>query len=243
MLVAGFDAALEPGLAADEPLEGLDLEVEEIRDLQRLRDLREGDAGRCAGVVRVRRSGNGRGGRGGAGDSQDASFRELRFSSGVRLDRALPSPRPRGPGTSGPAAATGHEHAVCCRARPATRARVHPTTTPRPAEPVTEVVERARATWTQAAQRRSLAAQNAAVETGRRFHHQGNHRDLRVTCLAHRVKPLRVGKWFSWRDDRRKSWPWTGHAVPRRPMTRPSRPPTLPASAHTAGPAPLLDTR
>ena len=117
------------------------------------------------------------------------------------------------------------------RREPACIPRRHPGRLSR----LTEVVVRARESWTQAAQRRSLAAQNAAVETGPRFHHQGNHRDLRVTCPAHRVKPLRVDKWFSWRDDRRKTWLQNAQpsVTDRRPVRREPR--TVPASAGLRG--------
>ncbi|NIB31524.1 hypothetical protein HBB16_06890 [Pseudonocardia sp. MCCB 268] len=72
-------------------------------------------AGGCAGVVRVRRSGGVRWSRRRGGESQDASFRELRFSSGVRRRRALPSPLdPFGvPGSRG--GLTRPRRAVCCR--------------------------------------------------------------------------------------------------------------------------------
>jgi len=90
-----------------------------------------------------------------------------------------------------------------------------------------EPSERARS-WTEAAQRGSLAANAAAVETG----HQGNHRDPRVTWQAHRVKTLRVGKWSSRRDDRPRSVSGTAartqHATPTPLVDRPTAPRHLP---------------
>src|SRR6185295_7828899 len=76
VLVTGVDAPLEPRLVADQPLERLGLQVEQVRHPQRLADLREGDPRRRSGKRQVVRGG--RGGGGGAGRSQDASFRELR---------------------------------------------------------------------------------------------------------------------------------------------------------------------
>ncbi len=49
VLVAGLDATLEPRLVADQPLERLGLQVEQVRHPQRLADLREGDPGRRSG--------------------------------------------------------------------------------------------------------------------------------------------------------------------------------------------------
>jgi hypothetical protein len=56
----------------------------------------------------------------------------------------------------------------------------------------------ARVSWTEAAQRGSLAAKAATVETG----HRGNQRDLSVTCRRLRVKTLRDGKWSVLQDNR-----------------------------------------
>lgn len=56
----------------------------------------------------------------------------------------------------------------------------------------------ARVSWTEAAQRGSLAAKAATVETG----HRGDQRDLSVTCRRLRVKTLRDGKWSVLQDNR-----------------------------------------
>ena len=57
-------------LAADQPLEGLGLQIQEVRDLQRLGELGEGDPEGSPGERRVVVRGPG-----GAGNCQGASFR------------------------------------------------------------------------------------------------------------------------------------------------------------------------
>ena len=69
-LVTRVDATLEPLLAADQPLEGLGLQGEQVGNLEGLVQLGEGDPGGCPGERRVVVRDLG-----GAGNCQDASFR------------------------------------------------------------------------------------------------------------------------------------------------------------------------